>query len=63
MVFRRICSWCQRELSAREVPGPVPDNREEPVTHTICPDCQKKVFAEIQAVKINNEEHSQGETK
>jgi hypothetical protein len=60
MVFRRICSWCQRELPAREYPGP--DTGEEPVTHTICPDCQRKVVAEIQAVKLNNDEHSQGET-
>lgn len=63
MVFRRICSWCQRELPSREVPGPAPDNGKAPITHTICPDCQKKVVAEIQAIKLNNDKRSQGETK
>jgi CRISPR/Cas system-associated protein Cas10 (large subunit of type III CRISPR-Cas system) len=61
MVFKRLCAWCGRSLGSKECQCTTAEPGEEQITHSICPACQAKVEAEIQAIKINNDEHSQGE--
>jgi predicted amidophosphoribosyltransferase len=62
MVFKRICAWCGRSLGSKDCQCSAAKPGEEQITHTICSECHEKVVAEIQAVKINNDEHSQGES-
>lgn len=41
MSIRVICSWCNRDLGEKEGDAP------HPISHGICPDCERKVRAEI----------------
>jgi hypothetical protein len=42
MSIQIICAWCQRDLGKKE------GDATYPVSHGICPDCERKVRAEIE---------------
>jgi hypothetical protein len=41
-----ICAWCQKHLGEKEVMR----NSENlpPITHSICPECRKRVFGKFE---------------
>ncbi len=59
MLMKRICAWCGSTQGFKEVT----DFRwrgKEPVTHTICPECQRKID-EIQSVNLQTHNNHQSE--
>jgi len=54
MVIKRICSWCGRCLGTKECECPHLEGIEDPVTHTICPECMAKALAEIDSAPAEN---------
>ena len=50
MVIKRICAWCGRYLGFKECQCSGPTSIEEPVSHSICPECLEKALAEIDLV-------------
>ena len=60
MLMKRICAWCGSTQGFKEVI----DFRwrgKEPVTHTICPECQRKIDSEIQSVNLRVSNNHQSE--
>ena len=49
MVIKRICSWCGRYLGSKECQCPPHQSIEEPISHSICPECFEKALAEIES--------------
>ena len=47
MVIKRICAWCGRYLGSKECQCSPHQSIEEPVTHSICPECLEKALDEI----------------
>jgi len=39
---RRICAWCKKDMGEYEGQGN---------THSICPDCEKQVYADLEKMK------------
>jgi len=39
-----ICAWCSKYMETKEGEAP------RPISHSICPDCEKKVLAEINSI-------------
>lgn len=46
MLIRRVCAWCGRTIGFKEITS---EEGKELITHTICPDCKKKVETQIQS--------------
>ena len=54
MVLKIVCAWCHKDLGTKECEG---CNQDEPrITHGICEECQRKVMAEIENYKTQNNE-------
>ncbi len=52
MTIKIICAWCQRHM------GTKPGDSSNPISHSICPECQKKVLAEIDAIPPTKDSHN-----
>ena len=50
MLMKRVCSWCNRSMPPKECENLPHESIEEPVTHSICPECLEKALAEIESV-------------
>jgi hypothetical protein len=42
MPIQVICAWCHRDMGKKEGDAPYP------ISHSICPECERKVRAEIE---------------
>lgn len=55
MSIRIVCSWCSKKMGIKKGEAPYP------ISHSICPDCKKKVLAEINSIpniqKLKNMSH------
>ena len=47
MVYNIICAWCGRGLGVKYVGRSGSDAHQ--ISHSICPECKKKVFRDIHA--------------
>ena len=47
MLLKRICSWCNRTIGYKECQCAAYQTIEEPISHSICPECFEKAMAEI----------------
>ncbi|BBO79717.1 hypothetical protein DSCO28_02830 [Desulfosarcina ovata subsp. sediminis] len=50
MVIRRVCAWCGRDMGTKECESDCPEGVEDPITHTICPECKAKALAELNSI-------------
>ena len=48
MSIQIICAWCHRDMGIKEGEAPCP------ISHGICPDCERKVRAEINEIPQTN---------
>ena len=46
MYLKVVCAWCGRSMRIKEVEDSYPPNL--PITHSICPDCKRKLEEEIE---------------
>ena len=53
MVIKCVCAWCSRYLGSKECESLPHQSIEEPISHSICPECFEKEIAEINAISIN----------
>jgi len=58
MPIQVVCAWCGKFMSEKEGDAPYP------VSHSICPDCERKVLAETEeTLKPNNPKTKQTERR
>jgi len=50
MVIKCICAWCGSFLGHKECESLPHQSIEEPISHSICPECFEKALAEIQSI-------------
>jgi hypothetical protein len=48
-----ICAWCQCHLGNKEV-NQLPQDRPV-ITHSICPECRKRVFGEFETTEQSDQ--------
>jgi len=48
MPIQVICAWCHRDMGEKEGDSPYP------VSHSICPECERKVRAETEEILNTN---------
>ena len=48
MSIQVICAWCNRDMGEKDGDAPYP------ISHSICPDCERKVRAEINEIPQTN---------
>ena len=50
MVIKRVCAWCGSFLGSKECESSTHQSIEEPISHSICPECLEKTLAEIESI-------------
>jgi len=48
MTIQIVCAWCHKDMGKKEGDTPYP------ISHSICPDCERKVLAESEEILILN---------
>lgn len=54
MVIKRVCAWCGCSMTPKECESLPHQSIEEPISHSICPDCLEKALAEIKSITAVN---------
>lgn len=58
MPIQIVCAWCRKFMGEKECDAPYP------VSHSICPDCERKVRAETEVIlNANNSKTKQTERR
>ncbi|MCU0613449.1 MAG: hypothetical protein MUD09_00035 [Desulfobacterales bacterium] len=53
MNLQIVCAWCQEHLGEKEV-NQLPQDRPA-ITHSICPECRKRVFGEFETTEQSDQ--------
>ena len=48
MTIQIVCAWCDKYMGEKEGDAPYP------ISHSICPDCERKVLEESEEILILN---------